>query len=99
MTDELHLRMGLKQRIAELEKSLLTQVKLKSKYKRQYEKLKEQITGRKPKSRCGIAIDMIAKGERLTVIASSTGLAYSTVKGLARDYRKALAADIKKAAE
>lgn len=99
MSDDLHVYMSLKQRIVELEKSLQTQMKLKSKYKRKYEKLKEEITGRKPKSRCAIAIDMITAGEMLTETAKRTGLAYSTVKGLARDYRKALALDNKKAAE
>lgn len=86
-----------KQQIAQLKKSLETQIKLKSKYKRMYEKLKEQVTGKKPKSRCATAIDMVARGDRLIDISKETGLAYSTVKGLARDYRKAIAEDNKKA--
>lgn len=97
MSDELREYMTLKQKIEHLEKSVKNQIKLKSKYKRMYEKLKEQVTGKKPKSRCAIAIDMIASGEMLTETARRTGLAYSTVKGLARDYRKALAEDNKKA--
>ena len=95
--NDLHEYMTLKQQIEHLKKSLEAQIKLKSKYKRKYEKLKEQVTGKKPKSRCAIAIDMIAAGEMLTETARKAGLAYSTVKGLARDYRKALAEDNKKA--
>lgn len=82
--------LNLKRRILELEESLRAQIKLKSKYKCKYEKLREQITGKKPKSRCKIAIDMIASGEMLTNVAKKTGLSYSTVKSLARDYRRSL---------
>lgn len=69
-------------------------IKAKSKYKRIAEKLKQELTGKRPKTRCQKALELIEQREngadiKLADIAKNTGLAYSTIKGLSRDYKKA----------
>ena len=85
---------SLKKQVAELEKRVKLEIKAKSKYKRLWENLRGKQTVRE--SRCEKARKVIAKrhsGEikiTLKEIAETHFLGYSTVKALARDYRKSL---------
>lgn len=71
------------------------EVVAKSKYKRKYEELRDKYV-KKPVSRCEKARALIAKRESgelditLVAIADKCFLGYSTVKALARGYRKKL---------
>lgn len=80
------------QQVPELKKRIRLETQAKSKYKRIAEKHKPPTEP----SRCDIALELIARREagtlaiKLTEIAEQCLLGYSTVKTLARDYRKQL---------
>lgn len=82
----------LTKQLATSEKRVKSLIKQKSKYKRLWENLRGKQTVRQ--SRCERARQLIAKREagdksiRLVDIARDNFLSYSTVKALARDYRK-----------
>ena len=99
MSDDLAHYFSQQHRIAELEaeverlnKRVQLEIKAKSKYKRLAEKYKPP----KAPSRCERARKLVARREageldiKLTEIAAQCYLGYSTVKALARDYRKSL---------
>lgn len=88
----------LKEENAELKRKIKTQIKLTSKQRTENRKLRDKYGIKKP-SRCDKARALIAQRESgelditLKEIGEQVFLAYSTVKGLARDYRNSLKGD------
>ena len=86
---------SLKSQIVKLEKDLINARKLTSKHKRANDQLRERYDVKRV-SRCDNARELIAQRESgesdmsLKSIAEKCFLGYSTVKSLARDYRKTL---------
>lgn len=91
---ELRSEIAELQRVNELlKKRIKTEIKMKSKYKRLWQKCSAKQTKRE--TRCDMALKLIAKREdgekiKLTDIAKDCFLSYSTVKALAYRYRKTL---------
>ena len=85
----------LKSQIVKLEKDLINARKLTSKHKRANDQLRDRYDVKRV-SRCDKARELIAQRESgdsditLKLIAEKCFLGYSTVKALARDYRKTL---------
>ena len=83
----------LEKEVSDLTRKLKNQIKLTSKHRTENRKLRDKYAIKKP-SRCDKARELIAKrgsGEldiTLKEIGEQVYLSYSTVKGLARDYRK-----------
>lgn len=86
---------SLKSQVSKLQKDLTNQRKLTSKHKRANDQLRERYDVKRV-SRCDKARELIVQRESgesdmsLKSIAEKCFLGYSTVKALARDYRKTL---------
>lgn len=86
---------SLKSQVGTLQKDLVNARKLTSKHKRANDQLRKRYDV-KSVSRCDNARELIAQRESgesditLKLIAEKCFLGYSTVKSLARDYRKTL---------
>lgn len=101
LREEVELREQIKlleKEVSDLTRKLKNQIKLTSKHRTENRKLRDKYGIKKP-SRCDNARELIAKRESgelditLKEIGKQVFLSYSTVKGLARDYRKTLQND------
>lgn len=101
LREEVELREQIKlleKEVSNLNRKLKNQIKLTSKHRTENRKLRDKY-GIKKLSRCDKARELIAKRESgelditLKEIGEQVFLSYSTVKGIARDYRKTLQND------